>query len=691
VRVLLWHAIGLAPLTFVVPGVPLSFCCAGAAYCYSRRNLRPVHVLARQTIRLLTALWGFAAVAILTMGVVDVRSSDRVASVPWPTLWRWVLPLNDPIGSVWGSPLWIPLWFIRCYLWLLLLAPLTLAMFRRAPRSTMIGTASAGLLVAVLARSHWNTSEFGLYLAWWVVGYGMASGVLLRAPRGVAFTVAAASLIGVVFWVVVSPPPSGIANAIPPLHSLVALGWLALLVALMPLWNRAMSSPTVSGPIASWNRSTLYIFIWHGAGLLLADRVFRFELGGGPLDLVGRCLVVGTVVALVLAVRSPQLVVRAPDRRARATIAIAAAALTLSAAVVPSLASSPPPPLSGRAIAAKAGVLSGDVELTDATAPIRGHGPDASQLQAVLDDWISTTTVNAIAVTIARPDGTTWSGSSSAADSTFLPTAPNAIASVTKLFTGVAWLRALESSTAFSASTDIAILMPDAALPDVEVRQLLRHMAGYKAVEKPADEVWTSALAQHPVPDGSWAYADTSYIVAGVLLEQLTGMTYAEALRSLITEPIGLTSTMLDEAFAPTEANHAPVHGEYHGNGWSSSGLWSTTEDLARFGEALFTGDLLSPSSRRELLRFEDGYLGVGLVPMCPCHPNGLGGTTVDVVASVGNTAMITYSPIDGTVIAVILPDIWPVSPTDGEPWQTLDRSIRDLVQGRPLPYDSAS
>jgi CubicO group peptidase (beta-lactamase class C family) len=688
--VLIWHATGIAALTFVVPGVPLSFACAGAAFYFVTQRRAAITATRTQASKLLRALWIFGAFALGLMLLVDLRSADAGASLPWGQMWRWVLPVADPIGSSWGAPLWVPLWYLRCYLWLLALAPLTVRLFRGAPRTTVLGVASLGVLSAVVWHDHWNVAEFGLYGAWWVGGYALASGRVEALGWRKLATLGAGSAIAVVIWVVASPPPLWIVNARPLLHSLVALAWFYTMAATASFWRRVAARPSAHRILRGWNSSALHVFVWHGAVLLVADRILGWHLDGGIWAQLGRVALLAPLPWLIAVLRRPVLEPHTPRLRlttaAATSVAIGLAAILV---IAPDAGARPAPPLSGQAIQAVAHQVTGSIELTERRIPISGPPVTPDELQKVLDRWTAAPDVAGVSVTVMRSDGSEWNGSSVSGTSDFDPARPAAIASVTKLFTAVALLQALESADA-TVNTSIRAIAPDLDLPDISVSDLLRHKSGYSAIAGPPDQVLAEALQQHP-SGGPISYAGTNYVIAGMLLHQLVGAPFADIVRERIIAPLGLAETDFDERFSPTEANHAPDGSAYYGEGWSSSGLWSTSADLARFGLALYDGDLLTPESRAELLRFEDGYLGIAVVPFCPCDDDGLGNRRADTVAVVGNTSMISYSPVDDTIVAVVMPNMWPSTDGDEPSWNVLDRAIRDVVGGRPLSTDSAS
>jgi len=187
--------------------------------------------------------------------------------------------------------------------------------------------------------------------------------------------------------------------------------------------------------------------------------------------------------------------------------------------------------------------------------------------------------------------------------------------------------------------------LPDLALPtDPTVRQLLGHRSGIASyTDSPAfglvtfsnfDSSFTpddvlSYVDPEPAfsPGESFAYSNTNYIVAGLLVEEVTGMSFADALRVQITEPLGLTSMefadgTLDDvvggysSFARDGWFDEPYVSVATG-AWAAGALVSTVDDLAVFFDALLVGDLVSEEAREEMLAdIESSWrYGLGLHP----------------------------------------------------------------------------
>lgn len=122
-------------------------------------------------------------------------------------------------------------------------------------------------------------------------------------------------------------------------------------------------------------------------------------------------------------------------------------------------------------------------------------------------------------------------------------------------------------------------------------------------------------------PGVGWSYSDTGYVLAGMILEQASGKSLYEEVESRFLIPLGLTGTSPSDrsilpGLIPGYTSSANSFGfpekstdsegklrwnpavENFGGGWVS-----TAGDLARWGHALYDGEVLSESAQTELLQ----------------------------------------------------------------------------------------
>jgi D-alanyl-D-alanine carboxypeptidase len=180
--------------------------------------------------------------------------------------------------------------------------------------------------------------------------------------------------------------------------------------------------------------------------------------------------------------------------------------------------------------------------------------------------------------------------------------------------------------------------------PDITLRMLLNHTSGIKEhVDSPEFlaslkteplKEWDFGLllkrfvcGREPLfPAGEgWSYADTNYIVAGLMIEKTTGKKAYDLIRERLLIPLQLADTI--PATSPeipglitgyegprkifTEAEEVAVDGRCVLNPqfeWAGGGFVSTSPDLARWARALWTdgraaADVLRPETRAEVFK----------------------------------------------------------------------------------------
>ncbi|MGY3203550.1 serine hydrolase domain-containing protein [Streptomyces sp. TE5632] len=142
------------------------------------------------------------------------------------------------------------------------------------------------------------------------------------------------------------------------------------------------------------------------------------------------------------------------------------------------------------------------------------------------------------------------------------------------------------------------------------------------------------ALTHSPADPGRFAYSNTNYVLLGLVVEHVTGHSYATEAERRIISPLGLTGT----SFPGSRTSLPSPHGRAYAAGGTdvteldprvagaAGELVTTLTDLNRFYASLLGGELLPPRQLREMLdtRAAHGSYGMGLFPVkLPC------GTTV--------------------------------------------------------------
>ncbi|MFI6041883.1 serine hydrolase domain-containing protein [Nocardia sp. NPDC051321] len=189
-----------------------------------------------------------------------------------------------------------------------------------------------------------------------------------------------------------------------------------------------------------------------------------------------------------------------------------------------------------------------------------------------------------------------------------------------------------------------------AAFDTVTVQELLNHTSGLPAEDEGAppltpDQLIASrfdyrtfaqdvhdtlfpdpavriAPGPHFVAGTKQEYSSFAYRVAGLLIEQVTGNSFAKEVGDRITGPLGLRETSVPERDPRIPAPY--LHGYYTGSSGSvvdvseqaglPSTIISTPTDIDRFLVAVLNGDLLPPAQQQMLFTIPVGPDGA---PLC--------------------------------------------------------------------------
>ena len=292
------------------------------------------------------------------------------------------------------------------------------------------------------------------------------------------------------------------------------------------------------------------------------------------------------------------------------------------------------------------------------------------------------------AVAVRDAGGTVFEGAYGLADRE--ARTPNAVrtcfdvASVGKMFTAVAVLQLAEAGR-LDLDAPVGRYVP--SLPAqvggrVTVRQLLEHSSGLgelgagldnaMAVTRTVPEMvrlLTDTTLAFP-PGSRFAYSNRGFLVLGAVVEAVTGADYFQYVQDHVFRPAGMEDTGffphgsavphravrysrypdLRGGFIP--GPDRPSNANMDQRGGPAGGACASVRDLARFGEALLSGRLLSAASLAEMTRGR------------PEHPWGYG---VDLTgepgsfghrgAAPGARAHLWIYPRTRTVVAVLSND----------------------------------
>lgn len=597
----------------------------------------------------------------------------------------------------------------------------------------------------------WQFEDLALFGIFWLLGFSYNAGhfaemsTRMRAVATVAFAGAAAA------WVTTQDVPNLVVNASYPAHLLVGMTWLMGALTFEQALNQFALRAWPRRFISWVNDRIFTIYLWHAAGLFVMYEVLWIDdrptwvrhVFALPIVLLVTfvCMLAFGWVEDLAARRELHLAPRAdaPPQEPRPatspawrrTLLPLAAALGIVAILsgflteqhsdksIAAAALVVPPSGVGIALRAEGAVILDEAPKIDTVQegvvlPAVGRG----QLQAVIDAWTVENGLAGATVALRRPDGSGWASASGKDVATGAALTADKLyptASVTKTFTAALILQLVEEGKVDLDARASEYVKGIAHSDQYTVRQLIQHMSGLIATDAigPAEALLEATHTSLQFEPGTgFLYSSPGYYMLGVIIEKVTGVPYTQALHERLLDPLGLSKTLMDEEIDPlpysTHAQSNPalrsssgvlrsssgqattgvIQYEYFGVLWSSAGLHSTVEDLAKWAvEYYATTDVVSEATRGQMTSFlgpEFQYAGLGTYPFCPCWKVD-GRLVADRWGHYGRSGVMEYDPQDQIAFTLF------TSGTDIDErlivaYDDLSKRIRDLVRGRALP-----
>jgi D-alanyl-D-alanine carboxypeptidase len=245
----------------------------------------------------------------------------------------------------------------------------------------------------------------------------------------------------------------------------------------------------------------------------------------------------------------------------------------------------------------------------------------------------------------------------------------------------------------------------------ITVRELLGHRSGLadyasnakflrQTVAQPRRR-WTPrevvgvALAEGPAarPGERFVYASTNYVLLGMMVERVTGISLERQLRRRIFAPLGLENTsMAPGPRIPGRYAHGYAPSEHDGIvgglatardrstvgtswAWAAGAIVSTAPDLSRFLGAVLRGRLVPPGLLELMRPVHGARYGLGLAAFhTPC------GTAIGHTGALLGTVSAVWGSPDGDRRVVAMSNSFPLSPSADA---VLRRLLDDSFCGR--------
>jgi CubicO group peptidase (beta-lactamase class C family) len=246
-------------------------------------------------------------------------------------------------------------------------------------------------------------------------------------------------------------------------------------------------------------------------------------------------------------------------------------------------------------------------------------GGVASRLEAKAASFIKDNRLPGAAVGVVHGGALAWSAGVGFADVAARrpseATTLYRIASITKTFTGTAIMR-LRDEGKLDLDDPVGKHIPEVAhLTGVTIRRLLSHESGLQS--EPPDTDWRRVRYEPSVaknilratdintkvaPNSQQKYSNMGFQLLGEVVTRLSGMPYADYVRTKLLEPVGMMSSGFEPLAPPLRSRRATGYaGRYVSDELAPSstppsiqaegGLWSCVDDLARWISYQFSDD----------------------------------------------------------------------------------------------------
>ena len=635
-RVITWHASGWPWTTWIISSVPAMFVVTGALLARSLQKASASQTLWKRFKRLLPPLWFYS----LTVYLLSLHFEVRTSAV-----WTFFLPFSQPTSLIASQWFTSAMWYLRAYVWVLVLAPFIYALTRRF--KSLIPVAG---MIAVIALGAWNidTAGFG-----WAVGdivlystcaaAGMAWLVNGRPSPRALHVAAIAFLAGACGWLLFRQPLDGVVNNDHVLHLFIGGFWTALLLH----FPRVLSSFSTTTVARFLNRYPLSIYLWHS---MIAWLFWQLVPNQIPLHARTLLIVCLTFAALPIVTFlfglfeqrgsgwftllhvSPRLILVTA-----LVVTIMSGSLNRQLDFVNTPLNQPLPPSAAPKVV--------KIEIEDDVKSFLNSpafkddkwSPRETEMQSILDKRTKEMGLGQARAIVVTRDGQVWHGISGDMK-TF--DKPSLIGSLTKTFTTTLTMQLVDEGL-LSLDDPVGDMGIGFKHDQITIRQLLTHTSGlskYKPTSGPVPKGTTPLdvlryLSNQPLrnPPGSFVeYSTSGFSVLGHVLEQKTDETFEELLRNRITDALGY--------------NVSTFRGDYGSIGFSTGGIIMKMDDLADWTRRYFFDRTTTKEKWNWSMRTTTG---VGTHGYCPCRNKSF--------LALGHIGGRTFASVDGDGTVVVI------------------------------------
>jgi CubicO group peptidase (beta-lactamase class C family) len=204
---------------------------------------------------------------------------------------------------------------------------------------------------------------------------------------------------------------------------------------------------------------------------------------------------------------------------------------------------------------------------------------------------------------------------------------PIHLASVTKRITAAA-IMVLVHAEKLELDQKVKTILPTFPYPNITVRTLLNHRSGLTNYAYFFDDrkVWNhqkqvtnqdilDVFVKFEAPldfktDKHFAYCNTNYAMLALIIEKITGLSYREAMKKIIFEPLKMDQTFVIDYEREYKNESQSYKGKYRFHElnhletvYGDKNIYSTPRDLLKFHQAVASKDYLSPKLNSEVFK----------------------------------------------------------------------------------------
>ena len=276
IRVVVFHMFPVAWLSMLFPAMGVMFALGGSLMARSLDRSAEAAIIGRLR-RLLPALWVVGAILVPVAVVIGWPERPR-----WATLLLWVVPVAPPPGPAWAEPATGLLWYLTTYLWLVILSPALLRLYRRARLVTVVLPLAALAAMQVLP---WFLGDMAgsvvtdllTFASCWILGFAHRDGDLQRVPALLLIVVSLACTTVGIAWTVTHPGEDGVDLANVPLaYGVYSLGFVLLLLRFRPAMGWLERRGILDAAVNLLNARAVTIYLWHNIAIALSFPVGDF-------------------------------------------------------------------------------------------------------------------------------------------------------------------------------------------------------------------------------------------------------------------------------------------------------------------------------------------------------------------------------------------------------------------------------